>query len=145
MNAGGTMSNRKLKKGILVYEIIGFMLVIATSWITALFDPPYLVSRTAFRPIDIYETSFETAIILVLCGVVVLLTSKLLNRLNYLEGFMVMCASCKKVRVDETWFSIERIISDNSELKISHSICPVCAERLYGIKQEKNEGTGEPL
>ncbi len=49
-----------------------------------------------------------------------------------LEDFLPICASCKKIR-DEGghWHEIESYIRSRANIEFSHSICPVCAIRLY--------------
>ncbi len=122
---------------IIVLEIIGFLLVIAVSWITAIFDPPYLLLSepfklsVSFKPVDMLETSFVTVVIVIVALVIMLVTRRVIGRIKYLEGFMLVCASCKKVKVDEKWVQIEKVISDKSDLIFSHGICPTCAAELY--------------
>ncbi len=56
-----------------------------------------------------------------------------LTHVKKLQGLLPICASCKKVRDDEGyWQQIESYISENSEAKFSHGICPECAIKLYG-------------
>ena len=50
-----------------------------------------------------------------------------------LQGLLPICANCKKVRDDDGyWQQIESYISDHSEARFSHGICPECAIKLYG-------------
>ncbi len=56
-----------------------------------------------------------------------------LTHVKKLQGLLPICASCKKVRDDDGyWQQIESYISENSEAKFSHGICPECAIKLYG-------------
>ncbi len=49
-----------------------------------------------------------------------------------LSGLVPICASCKKIRDDQGyWTQIESYIQDRSDAKFSHSICPDCAAKLY--------------
>ncbi len=65
---------------------------------------------------------------------------KLLTQLEYsareiktLRGFLPICASCKKIRDDQGyWTKIETYISEHSGAEFSHGLCPECATRLYG-------------
>jgi len=125
------MLKSKIGKLIIIGETAGFFLIIATAWITALFDPPYIFFHQGFKPIDIYETAFETFMILVVAVFVILYTGRLFSQIKYLEDFMVICASCKKVKVGEEWVQIEQIISEKSDVKFSHGICENCAQKLY--------------
>jgi hypothetical protein len=58
---------------------------------------------------------------------------KALSEIKTLSGLLPICASCKKIRDDKGyWNQIELYIRDRSEAEFSHSICPICAEKLYG-------------
>jgi PAS domain S-box-containing protein len=49
-----------------------------------------------------------------------------------LSGLVPICASCKKIRDDQGyWTQIESYIQDRSDAKFSHSICPDCAAKIY--------------
>jgi PAS domain S-box-containing protein len=55
-----------------------------------------------------------------------------LAKVKKLSGFLPICASCKKIRNDQGyWTQIEAYIRDHSEAEFSHSICPECASKLY--------------
>ena len=56
---------------------------------------------------------------------------KIKAEIKILEGFIPICASCKKIRQDIDWKTLEEYISENSLAKFSHSICPECTRRLY--------------
>jgi hypothetical protein len=58
---------------------------------------------------------------------------KALSEIKTLSGLLPICASCKKIRDDRGyWNQIESYIRDHTEAEFSHSLCPICAERLYG-------------
>jgi hypothetical protein len=55
-----------------------------------------------------------------------------LDQVKQLSGMLPICSSCKKIRDDKGyWNKIESYISDHSEAKFSHGICPECAKKLY--------------
>jgi PAS domain S-box-containing protein len=55
-----------------------------------------------------------------------------LTDVKLLSGLVPICASCKKIRDDQGyWTQIESYIQDRSDAKFSHSICPDCAAKLY--------------
>lgn len=55
-----------------------------------------------------------------------------MDEVKVLSGFIPICASCKKIRDDEGfWDQIESYITEHSEAKFTHSICPECAKKLY--------------
>ena len=57
---------------------------------------------------------------------------KVLRSQKTLRGHIVICASCKNVR-DNTgsWKQIETHISEHSEAKFTHTICPECSKKIY--------------
>ena len=57
---------------------------------------------------------------------------KALQEIKTLSGLLPICASCKKIRKDDsTWQAIEDYITSHSEADFTHGICPECAHRLY--------------
>ena len=70
-------------------------------------------------------------LIATLNGTITKLQDALAN-VNQLSGLLPICASCKKIRDDQGyWTQIEAYIRDHSEAEFSHSICPDCTEKLY--------------
>jgi integral membrane sensor domain MASE1 len=62
-----------------------------------------------------------------------------LGHVKRLQGLLPICAWCKKVRDDKDyWHSVEDYITDRSEAKFSHSICPDCyAKAIERIEPEE--------
>jgi PAS domain S-box-containing protein len=57
---------------------------------------------------------------------------KAMHEIKQLQGIIPICASCKKIRDDKgAWNQLEAYISEHSEARFSHGICPECAARLY--------------
>lgn len=56
---------------------------------------------------------------------------KIEREIRILEGFIPICANCKKIRQDIDWKTLEEYISANSLAKFNHSICPDCIRMLY--------------
>lgn len=64
-----------------------------------------------------------------------------LERIKVLSGLLPVCASCKRIRDDGGgWVSMEKYISERSDAQFTHSICDVCAERLYGLDGKTASG-----
>ena len=70
-----------------------------------------------------------------------------LDEVKTLQGFLPICANCKKIRDDKGyWNQIEGYIQKHSDAKFSHSMCPECSDELYGkedwyieMKNKKNK------
>jgi hypothetical protein len=53
-------------------------------------------------------------------------------RIRTLGGLLPICSNCKNIRDDQGyWKQIESYIRDHSEAEFTHSLCPVCAKKLY--------------
>ncbi len=54
-----------------------------------------------------------------------------LGQVKQLEGFLPICAYCKKIRNDQSyWEQIEVYIGERSRTTFSHGICPDCNDRI---------------
>ncbi|MFH1853332.1 MAG: hypothetical protein ABIA75_13420 [Candidatus Neomarinimicrobiota bacterium] len=82
------------------------------------------------------ESIFESLLVLIAGTVTVIMTRKLLSKIEYLEGFLSICSACKKIRDEQgDWIEPEVYVRDHSQAEFSHGICPECASQLYpGVK-----------
>ncbi|MBI5558344.1 MAG: DUF3365 domain-containing protein [Deltaproteobacteria bacterium] len=57
---------------------------------------------------------------------------KSLEQVKLLRGFIPICASCKKIRDDQGfWTQVDSYIAKHSEAQFTHGICPDCIKNLY--------------
>ncbi len=55
-----------------------------------------------------------------------------LAEIKSLQGIVPICANCKNIRDDKGfWQRVEVYLSDHSNAKFSHGICPDCIKKLY--------------
>ncbi len=63
-----------------------------------------------------------------------------LERMNVMCGLLPICSSCKKIRDDQGyWKQVEQFVSEHSDVRFSHGICPDCSLNLYGKVYGKSE------
>jgi hypothetical protein len=121
-DAKSELSKISALKWVLIAEIGGLIIIILSCWLTEFYDPPFSWSQVLI----------ETAAIAIVGSLTLYFTLQLIKRIKYLEGFLVICASCKRIReIDGRWVNFEQIISSKSELQFSHGMCPECAKKLY--------------
>lgn len=54
-----------------------------------------------------------------------------LNQVKKLQGIVPICSYCRQVRNDQNyWQQVESYVSENSETKFSHGVCPSCYETV---------------
>ncbi len=127
-----TIGKTYLSNRIIIYEIIAFAAIIAALWLDEIFDIPHLLLGAQATPVNWQESLFETLLILPTALIIIRNTLTLFKRLKYLEGFLSICSSCKKIRDENgNWQPMERFIHERSEARFSHGLCPHCAEKLY--------------
>ena len=78
------------------------------------------------------EIIIELFIFFTVMTIQILLFQKLYKRIRVLEGFIPICANCKKIRnTQDQWEQMEKYIAEHSLAEFSHSICPDCIRQLY--------------
>jgi len=101
-----------------------------------------LLSFIPFEYKDLIKNIFFMAVAASVCILAHYMIEKLTIRIEKLEGFIPICAKCKKIRDDEGyWNQIEKFIEDRSEVEFSHGLCPDCAEKLYGKMEDHDNKT----
>jgi two-component system cell cycle response regulator len=100
----------------------------------------YSINSNRFQIIDLLFSTYETA----------LQKQKELEQKNrelqealetikVLEGFIPICANCKKIRDDQGyWQQIEIYIENHSKATFTHGICPECRDELYPMLKKTN-------
>ncbi len=121
------MTNLKRPQLILWYENIGFLAIIILSWANELLDLPRHIFGGNTR-VNWREAAMETVLVLIVWLSVHVVTKRLLARLYYLEGFLRICAWCRKVAHDDEWLTMEQYFERGFRLKTSHAMCPDCAK-----------------
>jgi len=112
---------------ILWYEGLGFLAIITLSWVDELSDLTRLVGAHQYTP-NWRESALETLIVVLVAIPVMILTRKLVSRLYYLEGFLRVCAWCKKVNYNGKWVPLTEFLELRFQTKTSQGLCLICLE-----------------
>ena len=116
-----------------IAQLTILLLFLAMTLCNEMLDLPHLIfgdKPTSFEQ-RAGEVIIELAILTIIMMIEIVLIKKLFQRIRILEGFLPICANCKKIRHEENWDQIEKYISDHSLAQFSHSICPDCMKKLY--------------
>jgi hypothetical protein len=122
------MINRKKAQKILWYETIGFLFLITLSWLNELISLPHLIFGSGEHS-SIHEALIETVVLVGVWLIVVTFTSQLLGRLHYLEGFLRVCAWCRKIGHEDKWMTLENFFAQGFAMKTSHGMCSECERK----------------
>ena len=99
-----------------------------------IFDVPHYVFHDSPTSVSqrLGEIVIELFIFSTIMTVQILLFTKLYKRIRILEGFIPICANCKKIRnTEDQWQQMEEYIAQHSLARFSHGICPECTRQLY--------------
>ena len=119
---------------ITISQLSIFLLLLCLTLGNEIIDIPHYVFHDA--PTLYSQRSGEIIIELSIFFIVMLFEAVLLKnlykRIRLLEGFLPICANCKKIRnTEDQWEQIEKYITKHSLAQFSHGICPDCARQLY--------------
>lgn len=126
---------RTYEKVILGLELLGFGAVIAVLWLDENVDVPYRFFHALKTPSRPEEFWFEALTVLLVATSVIMATLWVFQRLRILEGFIQVCAWCRKVNVDEEWISFEQYLKREHDVESTHSICPECRAAASGARK----------
>lgn len=120
-------------KLVLISQFAIVLLFVTMTISNEIVDLPHYIFRD--NPISMDQRKGEIVIELIIFAIIILIEAILLKyfyqRVRVLEGFLPICANCKKIRNEESWDQIEKYISDHSLAQFSHTICPDCKIKLY--------------
>lgn len=117
---------------VITYELAAFALIISIIWLDEFADIPYRLFGAEQTPVNWREALFETLLITPIAVTIAYYTHILFRRMKYLEGFMPICSSCRKIQDKEgNWQPMESYIHDRTEARFKHGLCPHCAKKLY--------------
>jgi hypothetical protein len=119
------MKTKAIARTILRYEIAAFSLLVVLSWADELLGVPALLFGGPHHP-NIREACLETCITLMVAIPVLIRTRRVVARLFYLEGFLRVCAWCKKVEHEGNWVPIAEFFQERFDAETSHGMCPDC-------------------
>ncbi len=123
------MDKEKKPTTVLWVQSAGFLAVITVCMIDELTGLTGLILEN--QP---YITDFRSTILkaLLILGVWLLVTGstrRLLDRAQYLESFMRICAWCRRIEHKGQFMSLEEFFQEGFDTPTSHGICQECLEK----------------
>lgn len=120
---------KEARPRIFLYQSVGFLAIIGLAWLDEVLGLSTLIFGN--HP---YIPEFRVSILVTLFtfGVWLLVTRatrRALERLRYLEGFMIVCAWCRRIEYHGQWMPLEEFLQQGFDTPTSHGICPECLDR----------------
>lgn len=116
---------------IKVTSAIGFIFILVLLWVDEIFDVPYWLLGGEPTPINYKEALMESVLVLCILVLFIFISFRLGKHIKYLEGLTVICANCKKIRIQSEWIPIEKWLSEKTDVQFSHGVCAECLKVLY--------------
>ena len=124
----------KTLRTLTISQMSIFLLFLCLTLTNEIIDIPYYVFGDAPTSYSqrLGEIVIELSIFIIVMAIQIVLLKVLYKRIRILEGFIPICANCKKIRNEENqWERMEEYIEQHSLSEFSHSICPDCMKELY--------------
>jgi len=124
----------KTLRMLTISQLAIFLLFLCLTLGNEIIDIPHYVFNDAptLYSQRLGEIMIELSIFIIVMVIQTLLFKNLYKRIRLLEGFIPICANCKKIKsTGEQWEQIEKYITQHSLAQFSHSICPDCVSLLY--------------
>ena len=123
------MKNKSRLIKIVTYQNVGFLAIIVLCYLDELIKLPSLIFSD--HPFDfVYRRSMlEMLLFLTVWLLVSGSTHRLLKRVQHLEGFMRVCAWCRRLDYKGEWMRLEEFMQQGFDTPTTHGICPECLQR----------------
>jgi hypothetical protein len=136
----------KLTK-ILTYQSIGFLAIIAVTWLNELLGLPALIFHGRFSISHFRQSTLEMLLILAVWLLVGSSTRRMLKRIRQLEDFMRVCAWCRRIDYKGEWMPLEDFLQEGFDTPTTHGICHECLEKqqaaLLRAKQARKSAVAD--
>lgn len=74
-------------------------------------------------------------------GIVAAYLHRKQRQIKTLQGLIPICSHCKSIRTDSGYYErLETYLSEHSDAKFSHGICPECYRKYYQKQEDKQAG-----
>jgi hypothetical protein len=133
-----SMNRDEVKTRVTYFIAFAFFFSIVLSWWNEIY---LFYIKHGIEFFNWQAAVMESVLQLGLAALVIYTTRFTITRLKYLEGFLPVCASCKRIRVVEEWVPLELYLRQHSEAEFTHGMCPECIEMHYGEFLRKSAET----
>jgi len=114
---------------IVLYQNLGFLAIIILCFIDELIKLPSLIFSG--HPFDFLfrQSTLDMLLILGVWFLVSTSTRRILERVQYLEKFMRVCAWCRRINYQGEWMRLEEFMKQGFDTPTTHGICTECLEQ----------------
>ncbi len=130
---------------IVLYQNLGFLGIMVLGFLDDLLQLPALIFSGHSFDFMYRRTTLEMLLIFMVWFLVSNSTRRIMERVQYLEKFMRVCAWCRRINHRGEWVSLEEFMRQGFDTPTSHGICQDCLRRQKAAaeqaRQVKDRGT----
>lgn len=115
---------------VLWYPTLGFALMILLTWGIEYSGVSQLVFGGEPHVWDWRDATLQTALLVVVWAVVLLVSRRVTAHLLYLKGFLRVCAWCRRVSYQDQWLRLEEYFEKGFHVGTTHGMCPQCVQKM---------------
>jgi len=130
---------------VLVYQSVGFLTIIALTWLDELIKLPSLIFSDHQLIWDFRESALKMLLILAVWFLLIGSTRRVLARVRYLESFMRACSWCRHIDYQGNWISMEEFLQRSLDTRTTHGICPTCLAKSQAAFLESKPDAADHL
>jgi hypothetical protein len=140
------MNQKRPFSKILFHQSLGFLVLISIR---------FLSEATGLRQLVLGDhpffarfggTALEMLLILVIWLLVANSTRRILKHVEYLQGFMRVCAWCRHIHYRGEWIRFEQFLKEGFDTPTTHGICPECLRKeREALARAKSRATAPTL
>jgi len=129
-------SCRKPFEYIAFWQLAAFVALIGLIWANEVLNISGSVFGADPKCFNWLGASLITIFVIVIA--IITITHTYIQQRRILQGILIICAYCKKVKVsEEAWQALDSYLTDKTLAEFSHGICPDCAQSL--IREHENK------
>lgn len=114
---------------IVLYQNIGFLAIILICYLDELLKLPSLIFSDHPFAFAFQRPTLDILLVLAVWFLVSRSTRRILERVQYLEKFMRLCAWCRRINFKGDWMPLEEFMRQGFDTPTTHGICPKCLEQ----------------
>jgi hypothetical protein len=112
-----------------LYQNFGFLGIIVLCFLDELLKLPSLIFSDHPFAFLYRRSTLEMLLVLGVWFLVSTSTRRVLDRVRYLEGFMRVCAWCRRINYHGEWMPLEEFMQQGFDTPTTHGICKECFQK----------------
>ncbi len=124
---------------VVLFQNLGFMAIIILGVLDELIRLPGLIAAHHPFAFLLQLPTLEVLLTLAIWYLVSTSTRRVLEHLHYLEGFLRVCAWCRRINYKGDWMRLEDFMQQGFDTPTTHGICPECFEQQKAAADKARE------